>query len=156
MPFLLLFVIISFAEIYLFAHVGSLIGAFKTLALCFITAIIGGGLVKWQGMHTLMRAQNDLQSGKTPLNEIFNGICIIIAGFTLITPGFLTDIFGFLLLFPPFRYILKEYILKNMKLNAYSANNTQNHRENTVEGVIEGDYEHVSVNDNENNGDEKQ
>jgi len=144
--FLLLFVIISFAEIYLFAHVGSLIGPLKTLGLCFITAIIGGGLVKWQGMHTLMKAQNSFQSGKIPLNEVFDGFCIVIAGFTLITPGFLTDLVGFLLLFPPFRFILKEYILKNVKFGVYGGHPTSRHDESTVENVIEGDYEHIDKN----------
>jgi len=140
MPFFIIFFIIPFAEIYAFITVGDEIGVFKTLMLCVVTAILGGFLVRLQGLETLIKAQNNLRTGKMPLNEIFTGFCIVIAGALLLTPGFLTDIIGFLLLFPPFRAVLKSFLSKNAH---FSVHGVQNNPQKSDDGVIEGDYEEV-------------
>ncbi len=144
MPFLILFFLLSFIEVYLFAVFGAKIGVLNTLVLCFVTAILGGFLVRLQGLATLMKAQTNLRHGKMPINELFDGFCIIIAGFTLITPGFMTDIVGFLLLVPPFRLVLKSFLLKKTKFKEFSTQNAPSNENNSVEGVIEGEYENVS------------
>lgn len=140
MPLIIIFFIISIAEVYAFIVVGSEIGAFKTLLLCILTAIIGGGIVRFQGLETLMKAQQALMGGKMPLNEIFNGFCIVIAGVLLLTPGFVTDSIGFLLLFPPFRAFLQQYLLKNPR---FHANIYQKQQSNDESIIIEGEYERV-------------
>lgn len=128
------------AEIYAFISVGGEIGVFKTLMLCVLTALIGGFIVRLQGLETLIKAQNNLRTGKMPMNEIFNGFCIVIAGALLLTPGFVTDITGFLLLFPPFRMFLQGILGKNIY---FSSTHAQNHHETQREDIIEGDYEEV-------------
>ena len=143
MPFLIAFFVLSFAEIYMFAFMGDQIGALNTLILCFVTAIIGGFLVRLQGITTLMSAQANLRGGKLPVNELFDGFSIVIAGVALITPGFLTDIVGFLLLFPPFRFVLKEFILKKTKFEFYEPKSQQNNDNLDRADAIEGDYQRV-------------
>ncbi len=131
------------AELYVFMTVGSILGVLSTILLCFITAVLGGFLVRLQGLSTLMKAQDSLRTGKMPLNEIFNGFCIVIAGALLITPGFVTDIVGFLLLIPIFRVFLQQFLSKNASFRV----NTGAHKRNTPnkdgEDVIEGHYERV-------------
>jgi len=146
MPFLIIFFIIPMAEVYAFMTVGGEIGVLKTLLLCVATAILGGFLVRLQGLETLMKAQNNLRTGKMPINEIFSGFCIVIAGALLLTPGFVTDISGFLLLFPPFRAVLQSFLSKNVNFNVHTGQNRQNHpgnSHNSDDGVIEGVYEQV-------------
>lgn len=143
MPFLILFVIIPIIEIYAFIAVGDEIGVLKTLLLCVLTAIIGGLLVRQQGMDTLQKAQISMSSGKMPLDELFNGICIVISGALLLTPGFFTNIIGFSLLFPPFRHLLRTAALKSGKFSMHASHKPQN--PNKTDGdIIEGDYEEVS------------
>ena len=148
MPFFILFFVMPLIELYVFLTVGEEIGILKTLILCLITAVIGGYLVRMQGLGTLMKAQNNLRTGKMPLNEIFTGFCIVIAGALLLTPGFVTDITGFLLLFPPFRAFLRQFLTKNTHFKVYGAQNTQKstHNNNDDDGVIEGNYEKVDKN----------
>lgn len=140
MPFIIIFFLIPLAEVYAFMTVGREIGVLSTLMLCVLTAIIGGFLVRLQGIGTLMKAQNNLRAGSMPLDEIFNGFCIVIAGALLLTPGFFTDTIGFLLLFPPFRMILKQFISKNADFDVGSSKNTA---ETNNGDIIEGDYERV-------------
>lgn len=102
--------------------------------------MIGGFLVRRQGLGTLLRAQSNLKTGKMPINDIFNGFCIVIAGALLLTPGFVTDTIGFLLLFPPFRVFLQHFLSKNTHFTVKSA---QYSSKNTDNGIIDGDYERV-------------
>jgi len=143
MPFLLLFIIIPIAEVYAFIHVGGEIGVFKTLALCVITALIGGILVKIQGIGTLMKAQQNFATGTIPFNELFDGLCLVLAGALLLTPGFVTDIIGFTLLTPPFRIILRRILRKRNKF--YFNMENKRYRPDTApdDETIEGDFEHV-------------
>lgn len=126
--------------------VGGEIGVLKTLLLCVVTAILGGFLVRLQGLETLMKAQNNLRTGKMPINEIFSGFCIVIAGALLLTPGFVTDISGFLLLFPPFRAVLQSSLSKNVNFNVHTGQNGlngANKPRNNDGDIIEGTYEEV-------------
>ena len=146
MPFLIIFFIISLLEVYAFTTVGSEIGVLNTLLLCIATAILGGYVVRRQGLEALMKVQNSLRTGKMPVNEIFNGFFIVIAGVLLVTPGFITDILGFSLLFPPFRSILRSFLSKNVNFNVHAGQTGQNHprnNNNDDSGVIEGVYEQV-------------
>jgi UPF0716 protein FxsA len=147
MPFLILFVLIPIAEIYAFITVGEEIGVLKTLLLCVLTAIIGGYLVRRQGLETLMNAQKSFQIGNMPLNALFDGLCLVISGALLLTPGFVTDIIGFSLLFPPFRQFLRHLTVKSGKFSMQSSNFATKHQRNS-DDIIEGNYKDVS-NDHE-------
>ncbi len=101
--FLLLFIIIPIFEIYLLIQVGGLIGAMPTVILIIFTAFIGVSLLKQQGLSTLARVQSTLAQGQIPAIEILEGIALLVGGALLLTPGFFTDILGFLALIPPLR-----------------------------------------------------
>lgn len=137
MPFLILFILIPIAEVYAFLAVGDEIGILNTLLLCVVTAFIGGFLVKQQGVETLFNAQKNLQGGKLPIQQLFDGFCLIIAGAMLLTPGFVTDIAGFLLLLPPFRQFLRQKLSDSNKFKAYSGNHDPKEDNNTIEGDFE-------------------
>jgi UPF0716 protein FxsA len=108
MPLLILALIIGIPliEIYLFIQVGGSIGVWPTIGLVILTAVIGTALLRQQGLATLARARADLDRQQLPVRELFNGVCLLIGGLLLLTPGFLTDALGFALLIPPLRAIL--------------------------------------------------
>lgn len=144
MPFIAIFIIIPFAELLVFAKVSDHIGLFTAFGFAFLTAAIGGLLVKYQGLHTVIAMRRSLDQGQIPLNEVFEGFCLVAAGALLITPGFLTDIAGFLLLFPPFRSQLKQWIKDhgNWNIDAFGQEGSEHKSRSAGDnGVIEGDYE---------------
>ncbi len=101
-----LFITIPLLELWLLIEVGSGIGGLSTIALCLLTAALGGFLIRWQGMSTLLDAQKRMAHGEIPADHGFHGLMIAFSGILLFTPGFITDSAGFLLLFPPFRRLL--------------------------------------------------
>ena len=122
-PFFLIFICIPALEIYLLIEVGGQIGALNTVALIFLTAIIGLYFAKQQGLQTLKSGMVNLYKNKMPIYEIMSGASIALAAFLLIVPGFFTDFVGFLLLFPFTRKILFYLTLKkNIKKDAKSQN----------------------------------
>jgi len=100
---LLALVGVPLVEIAVFIQVGGWIGLWPTLAVILLTAFAGAGLIRAQGIGVLMRARRTIAQGEAPLREMFDGVCLIVAGAFLLTPGFVTDAAGFLLLLPPFR-----------------------------------------------------
>ncbi len=102
----LLFISVPLLELWLLIEVGSNIGGLSTIALCLFTAALGGFLIRWQGMSTLIDAQKRMAHGEAPIEHGLHGMMIALAGILLFTPGFITDSLGFLLLFPPFRRFL--------------------------------------------------
>ena len=140
MPFLIIFVLIPLAEVYVFINVGEEIGVLRTLLLCVLTAAVGGFLVRQQGLETLFKAQKNLQSGRLPLDALFDGFCLVIAGALLLTPGFVTDMAGFALLIPPFRLIIRGLLTKYGKFQMHGAEPSPSPSQ---DGVIEGEYSHV-------------
>ena len=108
---LLLFIIVPLAEVGVFIQVGGLIGLWPTLALTVLTAIIGSLCIRWQGFRLIGRAQAQLQAGEPPVFEVISGACLVVAGALLLTPGFVTDTAGFLLLLPPVRRLLFDRVL---------------------------------------------
>lgn len=140
MPFIVIFLVIPFMELAIFASVSEHIGIWTTLSLAFITAIIGGLLVKYQGLQTIFSMRQAMDQGKMPLSEIFDGFCLVAAGALLITPGFLTDSIGFALLVPPIRTFLR-HLIKNHTQWAVSGGEWTVKRGDS--DIIEGEYEHV-------------
>lgn len=104
--FLLLFVGAPLIELYFLIQVGSVIGALPTIALSVLTAIIGGALVRMQGLQVLLRVRQAMDRGEAPALELMDGAVLLVTGFLLLLPGFITDIAGFLLLIPPLRRAL--------------------------------------------------
>ncbi len=132
MPFFLIFIIIPIIELALFASVSEHIGIWTTVFLAFLTAIIGGGLVRHQGLQTLFSVRGSMEQGQMPVDDIFDGFCIVAAGALLITPGFLTDTIGFALLIPPVRAIFRGVIRKHASFS--STIHTQTRDPNVIEG----------------------
>tara|TARA_B100000963_G_C22573822_1_gene647397 strand:+ start:18 stop:440 length:423 start_codon:yes stop_codon:yes gene_type:complete len=120
-PFFLIFICIPALEIYLLIEVGGQVGALNTVALIFLTAILGLYLAKYQGMQTIKSAMLNLYQNKIPIYEMMSGASIALAAFLLIIPGFFTDFLGFLLLIPFTRKILFNLALKNKPKNGYKS-----------------------------------
>ena len=114
-PFVaIIFLVIPLIEIYLLIQVGQVIGAGWTILAVVATAVIGVWLLRLQGLSTLMRARQKLDSNELPAQEMLEGVGLIIAGALLLTPGFFTDTIGFLLLFPPTRQWLTSRLASRM------------------------------------------
>ena len=118
MIFFIIFFIIPLTEVFVFIQAGQEIGVFRTLLLCVLTAGIGGLLVKRQGLEVLFRGRQSMQQGMMPVEELFDGFCIVVAGAMLMTPGFVTDILGFSLLIPPVRRLLRHFVSQKMHFSA--------------------------------------
>jgi len=108
------FLLVPIIEIYLFLQVGERIGIGWTLLLVVLTAVIGVWLLRIQGLSTLTRAQRRMQDNELPAGELLEGVALVVAGAFLLTPGFATDTFGFLLLFPPTRIWLVKSVASRM------------------------------------------
>ncbi len=103
-------IVVPIIEIAVFINVGGVIGLWPTLAVVILTAVAGTFLLRQQGLATLMRAQHKLSSEELPLAELFDGACILFAGALLLTPGFVTDGVGLLLMAPPVRRTLGKHL----------------------------------------------
>ena len=112
-PFFLLFIGLPAIEIFLLIEIGGRIGALNTVALIFLTAIVGIYLAKLQGIQTLRSGMVNLYQNKIPIYELMSGASIAVAALLLIIPGFFTDVIGFLLLVPFTRKLLFKIALKN-------------------------------------------
>ena len=106
---------VTLSEVYLFAVIGGRIGALATVALVFVTAAVGAGLMRQQGMSVLRRAQENMSRGVPPAKELVDGLLILAAGLVLVTPGFLTDAVGFFLLFPPGRALIRAWLINRYR-----------------------------------------
>jgi len=112
---LILFVIIPVTELYILIEVGKRIGSLTTISIIIFTGILGAYLVKNQGFMILKKIQNDLNDGIMPGNSLIQGAIILAGGILLLTPGFVTDILGFIFLIPVSRNLIKKYLLKWLK-----------------------------------------
>ena len=129
-PFFLIFICIPALEIYLLIEIEGQVGALNTLALIFLTAIIGIYFAKHQGIQTLKSGMVNLYQNKMPIYEMMSGASIALAAFLLIVPGFFTDFLGFLLLIPFTRKILFKLTLKKKVRNDVKSQNK------TIDGEI--------------------
>ena len=107
----LLFILIPLVELYFIIVIGDIIGALWTVLLVLMTAVIGVNLLRLQGMNTLGRAQRNMAQGQLPAMEMMEGVALAVAGILLITPGFITDSIGFLLLLPVTRRAIIQYLM---------------------------------------------
>lgn len=119
MPILLLvmFIAIPVVEIALFIEVGGWIGLWPTVAIVIGTAFAGTTLLRMQGLAVLQRVQESAARNELPVAEVFDGLCLLVAGVLLLTPGFFTDTVGFLLFVPAFRRIAGAAVWRWMARN---------------------------------------
>lgn len=114
-PFLLLlFLLVPLIEIYLLIKIGGVIGAFPTVVLVVLTAVIGAALARHQGLATLQRLQATMARGEAPAIEMIEGVLLLVGAVLLLTPGFLTDLLGFACLIPPTRRALAFWWLRRV------------------------------------------
>jgi len=135
---LLLLVIVPIIEIYLFIKVGLYIGAFNTILLILLTAIIGIMYARYEGFNTLRSGMSQLIKNQMPVYEIISGAVLAFAALLLILPGFATDLIGLLLIFPPTRKLFFKKVSNN-----YSDKN------NKKQDFINGKFEDIEDDDNE-------
>ena len=112
----LAFTIIPVVEIYLLIQIGTIFGALTSIALVIVTGFLGAYLARIQGLQTLLRIQESLREGQMPSRELLDALLIGIAGLVLLTPGFLTDAFGFLLLIPNTRTAIKQWLHRQIEV----------------------------------------
>jgi UPF0716 protein FxsA len=140
---LTVFILVPIIEIYLFIKVGSAIGALATVALVFLTAMIGVYLLRQQGLSTLNQVQAQMQRGEIPATSLFEGMLLFIAGVLLLTPGFMTDSIGFVLMIPPLRKVIALWILEHsgwiVQMQAHTVRKGQYQDSSHT---LEGEYRH--------------
>ena len=129
-PFFLFFIGLPALEIFLLIKIGGQVGALNTVALIFLTAIIGIYFAKLQGIKTLKSGMVNLYQNKIPVYEMMSGASIAIAALLLITPGFFTDSIGFLLLIPFTRRIFFKLAFKNKPMTDIKKEN------DTIDGEV--------------------
>ncbi|MEX0603764.1 MAG: FxsA family protein [Marinobacter sp.] len=112
--FLLIFIILPIVEMAILIKVGTVIGALSTIGLVLLTAIIGAALLRQQGLATLLRANQRINSGELPAREVAEGLILAVGGALLLTPGFVTDAIGLLCLIPFTRQWFASHALKRM------------------------------------------
>ena len=130
-------ILVPIIEIYLFIKIGSQIGAFNTILLIFITAVIGIFYARYEGLNTLRSGFTQLVKNEVPAYEIFSSAAIAFSALLLIIPGFATDILGFLIIFPITRKLIFGKIFKNFKKKV-----------NKKDNFIEGEFEDIEEDDN--------
>ena len=129
---LLSIILVPIIEIYLFIKIGTEIGAFNTISLIFITAIIGIFYARYEGLNTLRSGFSQLIKNETPTYEIISGAAIAFAALLLIIPGFLTDIIGFMLIFP----ITRKFFFGKFSKKFETSNKTK-------KNYIDGEFEEI-------------
>ena len=112
----ILFAVLPILEIALLVNVGSIIGGWNTIGIVILTAFIGSYFVKREGLSTLQTAQAKMQRNEMPGKELVEGLMLVVAGVLLVTPGFITDILGFMFVLPGTRHLLAAQVSKHMKM----------------------------------------
>ncbi len=133
---LLSIILIPVIEIYLLIKIGSQIGAIITIFLIFMTAIIGIYYAKYEGLNTLKSGFAQLSKNKTPTYEMISGAGIAFAALLLIIPGFVTDVLGFLIIFPISRKFIFNQFSKKF-----------NHKKTEKNNFIDGEFEDIEDDD---------
>ena len=135
---LLTIILVPIIEIYLFIKIGNQIGAFNTISLIFITAIIGVIYARYEGLNTLKSGFLQLSKNEIPTYQVLSGAAIAFAALLLIIPGFVTDIMGFLMILPISRKIIFTKIIKNRNNETSQKNN-----------FIDGEFEDIDDDEND-------
>jgi len=146
---LITMITVPIIEIAVFIKAGDLIGLWPTIGSVILTAIIGSFLLRQQGLATLVRVRESMDAGRLPVNELFDGLCLLVAGALLLTPGFVTDGVGLLLFVPPFRVVLRALLVQRLKTRGdfHMHGSTQSgagRGRQFDETIIEGEFQEVT------------
>jgi UPF0716 protein FxsA len=114
LPIVLLFIVVPIAELYLILQVGDAIGVVPTLLLLAADSLLGSMLLRSQGRSVWRRFNETMRAGRVPHRELLDGVAVIFGGAFLITPGFLTDVVGLLLLIPPTRSAILRFATRRL------------------------------------------
>lgn len=142
----LLFILVPFAEIYLLIEVGRVIDTIPTIFLIVFTGVLGALLLRHQGLFTVRQMQKSMERGEMPALAMVEGVLLIFSGALLLTPGFLTDTAGLLLLIPPVRKLLvRKFISQLVPVPPGAGHGSSGHAGHFTtdrEGhtIIEGEY----------------
>jgi UPF0716 protein FxsA len=150
------FIAVPIIEIALFIEIGGWIGLWPTIAIVIVTAFAGTALLRIQGLAVLKRAQKSAERNELPMQEVFDGLCLLVAGVLLLTPGFFTDALGFMLFVPRFRNLAGNGIWRWLMRNGHihmGGFDTRHGSEPSGQGgpgpgggrVINGDFEEVNT-----------
>jgi UPF0716 protein FxsA len=137
MPLLLivLFIVVPIAELAVIIQIGSLIGVWWTIALLLADAVLGSLLMRAQGRAAWRRFTEAIDEGRPPAREALDGVLVIFGGALLLTPGFITDVFGLLLLFPPTRSLVRRLLVRRVTLRVMVAGRERRSRADDVDGT---------------------
>lgn len=136
-PFL--FLAVPLTEIAVFVLVGSKIGVLPTIGLVILTAAAGSILLRWQGFSALARIQNEVAAHRVPGKELVQGVMILLAGFLLLTPGFVTDTLGLLLFIPAVRDRVWRFLSSRVNVQTFGAGYAQRGDARPEPGVVDLD-----------------
>ena len=123
--FIFIFIFLPIVEIYFFVKIGTEIGAVSTIIFTLITAMLGIFTIKYQGISSFIQARQSIFSNEEPAIEILSNFALLICGLLLLIPGFVTDFFGMLLIFPIVRKILIKYLIKKAGSNLKNSQNSK-------------------------------
>ena len=126
-----LFILVPIIEITVLMQVGALLGVWPTVAIVIITAWLGAKYVKQQGVATLQSVQTKMAQGQMPSDEIVGGLLLLVAGIVLVTPGFVTDIIGLLLLVPVVRKTITQQVQQHVNVSGAAANGGSFHTQSS-------------------------
>ena len=142
------FIAVPVIEIILFIEVGGWIGLWPTIAIVVGTAFAGTSLLRIQGLAVLQRAQDSASRNELPVQEVFDGLCLLVAGALLLTPGFFTDALGFMLFVPLIRKLAGETIWRWLSQRGhinFTGFGSASHDSGVPGPVIDGDFEEVKT-----------
>ena len=134
-PILLL--LVPVIEIAVFIKVGQAIGAWKVVALVFLSAILGAALLRYQSIGVIRRLDLDLKQGRTPDAGLFDGFLIVVGGVLLIVPGFVTDIVGLLLMIPFVRRLVRNFLKARVTVKGFGSYRSGFRRRRQDEDVVD-------------------
>jgi UPF0716 protein FxsA len=141
---LLLFIFVPIIEIGLFIQVGGFLGLWPTIGLVLLTVVVGASLVRSQGLQTLMSVQSKLQQGEMPAQQIVEGVMLAVSGVLLLTPGFMTDAMGMLVLLPAPRAAIAKYLMSKVVVKSVSGGFHQGgfHQGDFQQGPFDSHHDH--------------
>lgn len=151
---LIALIVVPIAEIALFIEVGGFLGFWPTMSIIILTALAGTALLRQQGLAVLRKAQASLEENRFPIDVVFDGLCLLVAGVLLLTPGFFTDTVGFSLFVPPVRAALgralAQYLAARGSVEVGAPGSFSGPR---PENVIDGEFQDITPNGEAPQGD---
>ena len=110
------FIVMPLIELYVIIQVGSAIGAWNTIGILILVALVGVWLTKHEGFYVLRRMRQQIDAGNMPTDELIDGSLILLGGLLLILPGFISDAFGLVVLFPPTRALIRNVVKRRVRI----------------------------------------